>query len=196
MNFIWCMISARYTVRSFGIRRNETIAVHCTIRGAKAEEILERGLKVDCSRFTWSILLPSNCQIDNIMIFIRPSRDRAVLCDWVWRAGVHTGFRTITLVLYNQIFTKLGHMIPLWKGKNPIYFGVIRSKVTYYKYNFLQQDRFCTITLVLYIGFLPNLATWFPCGSGRTLFILGSLPLYHLIIYIDGRILWCTHFLL
>jgi hypothetical protein len=28
-----------------------------------------------------------------------------------------------------QIFTKLGHMIPLWKGKNPIYFGVIRSKV-------------------------------------------------------------------
>jgi hypothetical protein len=28
-----------------------------------------------------------------------------------------------------QIFTKLGHIIPLWKGKNPIYFGVIRSKV-------------------------------------------------------------------
>jgi hypothetical protein len=27
------------------------------------------------------------------------------------------------------IFTKLGHMIPLWKGKNPIYYGVIRSKV-------------------------------------------------------------------
>jgi hypothetical protein len=40
------------------------------------------------------------------------------------RAGVPTGFRTITLVLY-----KLGHMIPLWKGKNPIYVGVIRSKV-------------------------------------------------------------------
>merc|ERR1712077_118256 len=36
---------ARYTVRSFGIRRNEKIAVHCTVRGAKAEEILERGLK-------------------------------------------------------------------------------------------------------------------------------------------------------
>ena len=28
-----------------------------------------------------------------------------------------------------RIFTKLGHMIPLWKGKNHIYFGVIRSKV-------------------------------------------------------------------
>ena len=37
---------ARYTVRSFGIRRNEKISVHCTVRGAKAEEILERGLKV------------------------------------------------------------------------------------------------------------------------------------------------------
>ncbi|PIK61176.1 putative 60S ribosomal protein L11-like [Apostichopus japonicus] len=44
---------ARYTVRSFGIRRNEKIAVHCTVRGAKAEEILERGLKVvstNCAR--------------------------------------------------------------------------------------------------------------------------------------------------
>ena len=37
---------ARYTVRSFGIRRNEKISVHCTVRGPKAEEILERGLKV------------------------------------------------------------------------------------------------------------------------------------------------------
>lgn len=48
---------ARLTVRTFGIRRNEKIAVHCTVRGAKAEgmkyflivyflEILERGLKV------------------------------------------------------------------------------------------------------------------------------------------------------
>ncbi|KAF7321346.1 Eukaryotic translation initiation factor 3 subunit C [Mycena kentingensis (nom. inval.)] len=37
---------ARYTVRTFSIRRNEKIAVHVTIRGPKAEEILERGLKV------------------------------------------------------------------------------------------------------------------------------------------------------
>ena len=37
---------ARYTVRQFGIRRNEKIAAHVTIRGPKAEEILERGLKV------------------------------------------------------------------------------------------------------------------------------------------------------
>ena len=27
------------------------------------------------------------------------------------------------------IFTKLDHVVPLWKGKNPIYFGVIRSNV-------------------------------------------------------------------
>lgn len=37
---------ASYTIRSFGIRRNDKIAVHATIRGAKAEDILERGLKV------------------------------------------------------------------------------------------------------------------------------------------------------
>jgi hypothetical protein len=48
-----------------------------------------------------------------------------------WAAGghphrfLHNNFSS----LY-RIFTKLGHMIPLWKGKNPIYFGVIRSKVT------------------------------------------------------------------
>ncbi|RNE96262.1 large subunit ribosomal protein L11e [Trypanosoma rangeli] len=37
---------ARLTVRTFGIRRNEKIAVHCTVRGKKAEELLEKGLKV------------------------------------------------------------------------------------------------------------------------------------------------------
>lgn len=38
--------SARYTVRTFGIRRNEKISVHVTVRGEKALEIIERGLKV------------------------------------------------------------------------------------------------------------------------------------------------------
>lgn len=33
-------------MRSFGIRRNEKIAVHCTVRGSKAEQILEKGLRV------------------------------------------------------------------------------------------------------------------------------------------------------
>ena len=37
---------ARYTLRGFGIRRNEKIACHVTIRGPKAEEIIERALKV------------------------------------------------------------------------------------------------------------------------------------------------------
>ena len=31
------------------------------------------------------------------------------------------------------------------------------------------------VTLVLYIGSLPNLTRWFPCRRGRTLFLLGSL---------------------
>jgi large subunit ribosomal protein L11e len=38
--------AARYTVRTFGIRRNEKISCHVTVRGEKAMEILERGLKV------------------------------------------------------------------------------------------------------------------------------------------------------
>merc|ERR1712078_652346 len=37
---------ARYTVRTFGIKRNEKIAVHVTVRGEKAEELIKRGLKV------------------------------------------------------------------------------------------------------------------------------------------------------
>ncbi|KAJ7278033.1 hypothetical protein C8J57DRAFT_958251, partial [Mycena rebaudengoi] len=36
----------RYTVRTFGIRRNEKIAVYVTIRRHKAEQILEHGFKV------------------------------------------------------------------------------------------------------------------------------------------------------
>lgn len=40
------LLVARFTVRSFGIRRNERIAVHCTVRGEKAEQILEKGLRV------------------------------------------------------------------------------------------------------------------------------------------------------
>ncbi|EDR30137.1 60S ribosomal protein L11, putative [Entamoeba dispar SAW760] len=35
-----------YTVRAFSIRRNDQIACHVTVRGAKAAEILEKGLKV------------------------------------------------------------------------------------------------------------------------------------------------------
>merc|ERR1712060_942614 len=37
---------ARYTIRSFGIKRNEKIAVHVTVRGDKANELLKRGLRV------------------------------------------------------------------------------------------------------------------------------------------------------
>jgi large subunit ribosomal protein L11e len=41
-----CTSKARYTVRQFGIRRNEAISCHVTVRGEKAAEIIERGLKV------------------------------------------------------------------------------------------------------------------------------------------------------
>merc|ERR1711966_206333 len=37
---------ARLTVRTFSIRRNEKIACHVTVRGEKAERILQKGLAV------------------------------------------------------------------------------------------------------------------------------------------------------
>lgn len=37
---------ARLTVRTFGIRRNEKISCYATVRGPKAEEILNKGLQV------------------------------------------------------------------------------------------------------------------------------------------------------
>eukprot|EP01015_Nassula_variabilis_P029398 TRINITY_DN629_c0_g1_i4.p2 TRINITY_DN629_c0_g1~~TRINITY_DN629_c0_g1_i4.p2 ORF type:complete len:208 (+),score=73.83 TRINITY_DN629_c0_g1_i4:78-701(+) len=40
------MNKSRFTIRSFGIKRNEKIACHVTVRGEKAEQILDKGLKV------------------------------------------------------------------------------------------------------------------------------------------------------
>jgi hypothetical protein len=91
---------------------------------------------------------------------------------WVWRvAGVHTGFRTITLVLY------IGSLpwFPCGKGTPYLFWGHEVKGQGYYKYIFGQQGRFRMVTLVLYIGSFPNLATWFLWERGRTLFILGSL---------------------
>ena len=64
--------------------------------------------------------------------FYTPVSRRAVLCDWVWwEAGglpdrfPHTNFSSVY-----RIFTKLGHLIPMWKGKNPFILGPfgLRSK--------------------------------------------------------------------
>ena len=41
-----CHGRARYTVRQFSIRRNETISAYVTVRGEKALDLIERGLKV------------------------------------------------------------------------------------------------------------------------------------------------------
>ncbi|CAG7873181.1 unnamed protein product [Brassica rapa] len=46
MLLVFIFIISRYTVRSFGIRRNEKIACYVTVRGDKAMQLLESGLKV------------------------------------------------------------------------------------------------------------------------------------------------------
>ncbi|KAG0417654.1 60S ribosomal protein L11 [Dictyocoela roeselum] len=40
------LAKSRLTIRSFGIRRNEKIACHATVRGPRARDILASGLKI------------------------------------------------------------------------------------------------------------------------------------------------------
>jgi hypothetical protein len=51
-------------------------------------------------------------------------------------------------------------VIALWKGKNPIYFGVIRPKVT------------IAINRIFDSGSFPH-DKFNSCGNGKTLFIFG-----------------------
>ena len=41
-----CESKAKYSIRTFGIKRNEKIATYVTVRGAQADELIKRGLKV------------------------------------------------------------------------------------------------------------------------------------------------------
>ena len=41
-----CINKAKITIRSFSVRRGEKIATHVTVRGDKAKDLLERGIKV------------------------------------------------------------------------------------------------------------------------------------------------------
>jgi hypothetical protein len=62
-----------------------------------------------------------------VMIFIRPSRDGAVLCDWVWRAGGRP-HRFPPLTFY----PKINRVLPLPQGNHVAKFGkdpIYRTKV-------------------------------------------------------------------
>ena len=59
------------------------------------------------------------------LIFIRPSRDGPYYV--IGYGGRPHRFPHNNFSSVYWFFTKLGHMIPLWKGKNPIYFGVITN---------------------------------------------------------------------
>jgi hypothetical protein len=65
-------------------------------------------------------------EIDFRFFFFLYARLETSRIMWLGMAGgrPHNNFSSVY-----RIFTKFCHMIPLWKGKNPIYFGVIRSKV-------------------------------------------------------------------
>jgi hypothetical protein len=65
------------------------------------------------------------------ILFMHPSRDGPyyVIGNGGRAGGRPHRFPHNNFSFVYRIFTKLGHMIPLSKGKNPIYCGVIRSKV-------------------------------------------------------------------
>ena len=73
------------------------------------------------------------CFVCHFVLFIRPSRDGPYYVIGYGGRRVaggrphrfpHNNFSSV-----NRIYAKPGYLIPLWKGKNPIYFGVIRSMV-------------------------------------------------------------------
>ena len=60
---------ARFTIRTFSIKRNEKIAVHVTVRGQQAEDLLVKGLKVKEHE-----LKKGNFSDDGKSSFIPPAR--------------------------------------------------------------------------------------------------------------------------
>ena len=109
------------------------------------------------------------------MLFIRQSRDCRIM--WLGMAGVDTGFRTITLVLYIGSLPSLATWFPCGRGRTVFILGS-KVKVTvtiqFCKYNFWQQDRF-RITLVLYIGSLPNFGHMIPLWKGKNPIYFGVI---------------------
>ena len=92
------VLAARYTVRSFGIRRNEKIACYVTVRGEKAMQLLESGLKVKEYELLRRNFSESGCfgfgiqeHIDLGIKYVS-FRDSLYLLCWGWTGCVH-GYR-------------------------------------------------------------------------------------------------------
>ena len=96
---------------------------------------------LDFTTFSVLELCPSICQ--------RPKNTFSLL--------THSSIFVAKLICILFLYARLETGRIMWLGMASIHTG------------------FHTITLVMYIGSLPNMATWFPSGRGRTLFILGSL---------------------
>jgi large subunit ribosomal protein L11e len=98
---------ARYTVRTFGIRRNEKISVHCTVRGAKAEEILERGLKVK----EYELKKSNFSATGNFGFGIQEHIDLGIKYDP--SIGIYGQFE-ISMILVITRFTKYPSIVQVW----------------------------------------------------------------------------------
>jgi hypothetical protein len=80
---------------------------------------------------------------------------------------------TFNLSVY-WIFTKLGHIISLWKGKNAIYCGVIRLKVK------------GTMTLTLDLND-PKINSVLPLPQGNHVAKFGQDPIYRNKVIVRSR---------
>jgi hypothetical protein len=129
-----------------------------------------------------------------LVLYIRPLPN---LTTWL-----SCGRRRIRFILGSKVKVTV-LMTPIYIGFFPFHRGIMWSCLVKIQHTELKLS--CgndpVVKNFIYskwpwpLGSLPNLTTWswFPCLRGRTLFILGSLPLYCLIIYRDRHILLCTH---
>ena len=94
-----------------------------------------------------------SCILSNYTFFLYAHLETVRIMWLGMAAGVHTGLRTITLVLYIGSLPNLATWFPRGRERTLIIFGVIRSKVkvTVAINRIFDNGRFRTITLVLYI---------------------------------------------
>jgi hypothetical protein len=86
------------------------------------------------------------------------------------------------------IFNRLGHMIPLWKGKNPIYFGVITIMPFD---NLYRRAYFVMHTFLVFIHLRGNHVVKFSKDPiYRTKVIMPKRPLSKILFIVSDLDLW------
>ena len=118
----------------------------------------------------------------------------SVLCNWVWQAGVHAGFRTITLVPYIGSLPNLATWFPV-EGEEPYLFWGQRSRSPLLSIEFLTTGSFLHDNFSSVYWNFTKLGHMIPLWKGKKPIYFGVITIIPFDNLYDGRILWCTHFL-